>query len=374
MSCVSTTATYLRTIHENKIPNVFLALPFMLGVLLAYRKLFRPTDKNNLGMFTGATTGFLSGFLSSIVNHESAVPTEIPHIGNVERFLYSLEVLHIPVIVGSLVYSLCLVIEKFPAVNSLFLAAATATCVAMTATVGVTMMDGEESSRSTLAYASIFAFSLVESFLLILLPVIRPSQRLWVWTSCALLLSLLWQGGFFDTLVWDLAFPRFPIPGFLSGLIVIFMLDLVTMRSDLIYRGPRANSDGPLSDSEELTRDPMEVLLNAFTWHVITFVVQRLSLAVILLGNVPRNEQTGSDVWLCCLLMICFLALITPSYKAAASTKVNIILAGMVFYTTVSVTSGILTNGYFIDTMFGLTILYAVQHHQSMSPHGVLYC
>ena len=106
------------------------------------------------------------------------LPTEVAHLGNVEKFVYSLEVLHIPVLVGSLVYTLCLVIERFPVVNSLFLAAATATCVAMTVTVGVTMFDGDETSRSYLAYAYMFLLSLVESFLLILIPVIRPNNTM----------------------------------------------------------------------------------------------------------------------------------------------------------------------------------------------------
>ncbi|ELU15298.1 hypothetical protein CAPTEDRAFT_221571 [Capitella teleta] len=353
LACLATSVTFLRISNEVHIPLVFMALPGMLFVLLAYRILFKQTDKSNLGMFTGASTGFICGFLSSIINHDNEIPTGDHRASHLVKLLYSMEVLHIPVLIGSLVYTLCLVMERFPLINSLFLAIATSTCVAMTATVGTVIYDGEETARTTLSYANIFVITLVESFLIILLPVIRQSQRPWVWATTAFLPCLIWQGNFFDCLVWDASAPRFPLPGCLTGLIISAHADLLTLKS---------------KHQKYTHEDPMENLLNGFTWHVVTFVVQRLSLAVILLGNsAPSAVEAGNDVWLCCLMMIAFLALVAPGNRIQPSTKVVIVLAGLVFYLSVTITNEILTNGYFIDSALGLTILYAVQHHHSVN-------
>ena len=122
LSSVATFATFMRIIEERGLSKIFLLLPLLLFGYFVVRKVstFRQ-DTFTMAMLCGAATGINCGFLSSIVTD---LPQKQNYISNPiqkdisdtsvyvvrSMVLRHFELLHIPVVIGSLFYTCCIVL------------------------------------------------------------------------------------------------------------------------------------------------------------------------------------------------------------------------------------------------------------------------
>ena len=350
LCCVATYATFYRELHDQKLSSVFFLLsPIPLVLLVLNRVPQLRHEVALLSTVTGLATGVVGGFLSETVGRPGDTPAhDTPSVYS--DVIFHLELLHIPVLAGSVTYTYCLFFMSLPTpvrFRMLLLVSFSATVVI---TVGVTIMSGDmwvvTSHKSLL-------FIFVNLYLLAVCPVTTRPQRAWLLCIAGGWWWLHWQNGYFDYLAWDVSRPRFAVPAFMTGTIIIFLVQ--PPRPD---RRQRALCDG----SEELRQD---VMLNGVVCFSVAYIVERFSMTVI---KAKQAKQTGdaysvptSDVWISNAFMIAFLAVISPNLKATLTVKVGIILWGAFVYAAICLVCRCLFNAIFVDCILGLTIIFVIE-------------
>ena len=370
MCSMATTATFVRVASEHGLPPVFLNLPMLLLLLVILEKsgVF-PMDDMTLSMLKGATTGVISGFLSSIVTNSFKYSHEEKKVSLKMRLLNNFELLHIPVVIGTLFFSFCVTFERLPPSHRVKVSAMTGICGAIMLTVFLNFLDGDaygQNTRSLYDYGKIFLFAYIVIFFMSLTQIAQTSQKPWLVCVIVIFLVLNWQFRHFDDLVWDWAIPKMPVPGFLIGIIVLNLQDLTSGHLAL----PSNKPDVEENDQKTPRFSNEEILWNAYVWHTVTFIVERISLAVISLRQHKKSNIPPNDSIMCCIFLLGFLLIISPlkdgSLRVEGSVlqKTIMVMLGLALYVSVGLTGGLLNNGYFIDTIFGLTILYITQKHK----------
>ncbi len=355
--CVATLATFKRVVDEQNIPRVFLCLPSLLLLLFILQKFTQlRDDPATLGMVTGALIGVLTGFLSAM---ERLVQADVPgslDIGVGPDPIYNLELLHIPVVLGAVMYSFTLSYERMPSGHRLRLAGVIGLVGAVLVTTGLTVLEGDISSTATMT--KLFPFAFLAWFLVGLLPSAPDSHQAWIVCTVIWLIQLMWQSRFFDALVWDWQRCKFPIPGFLTGMIVVFFGDVITCRASAKhFSQPRRT---------QMTRDPMEPITNCFLWHAITFVVQRISLYIIESKKVagPFTPKYPFEAAVTCVITLALLYVTSVNLRGTTLSKVMIGSLGLLVYVFSSLNHLALPNGMFLDIVLGILCVYTVQTSQ----------
>ena len=352
LSCIATLATFVRVLQEEALSSVFLALPFLLMLACGARWLTTiREDPSTISTINGAVTGIITGFLCSIVSRDGEYVTRDPIYieSSLMVALRHLELLHIPVAIGSVAYSFCLVFERIPSWRKVYMTTMMAMCVAVLVTVGSDMFGSMETNTD---YMKIFLFVFINFFLLGLLPVAQLYQQPWILCMTCMLLNVYWQAGHFDCLVWDYRMPRFPVPGCVTGLVLVFLI------FSPVNSGSRTKAD----DHNEDKRDDLDWLLNTTLWHIITYVIERLSLTFILWKSTSPDATAftmTTEAPLSCILIVAYLGLVSPHFPASPLMKVTITALGVMFYISCTITNQTLLNGYFLDTTWGLAMFYA---------------
>lgn len=358
--CLATTATFLRVLHQHQLPLVFLVLPCLLFVILMIDRCIPFHDRYIISIFTGATTGFISGFISNVVVNlsDDAVYSFLQH--RYVMLFCMLEFLHLPVVGGVVTYSFCLVFSRPPPLNIVILSFAVATCGMVIFNVASMMLfEPEKTDEIGIGKtASVLVFLLI--FFMALLPVVRSNKRAWIICASGFAASIYWQAGFFDTVQWNWETSSFPIPGFLTGLVTLFMLDVADLREAEDKPRPRRANEHEnyeVESQSEMTRTSSDGnnIVTALTWHSFSYVVERTSLTYIMQSRGHKGQ--GSDTWLSCFAMLGVLAVLTSERQFSLTVRLIILLLGLILYVSVTVTSGHLSNGYFLDDVFGLAFL-----------------
>lgn len=358
--CMATTATFLRVLHQHQLPLVFLILPCLLFVILMIDRCLPFHDRYIISIFTGATTGFISGFISNVVVNlsDDAVYSFLQH-----RYVIlfcMLEFLHLPVVFGVVTYSFCLVFSRPPPLNIVILSFAVATCGMVIFNV-TSMMLFEPDKTDEIGIgkaASLLVFLVI--FFMALLPVVRSNKRAWIICACGFAANIYWQTGFFDTVQWNWEASSFPVPGFLTGLVTLFMLDVADLREaedkPRMRRAIEYENDDVESELMRTSSDGNNVV-TALTWHSFSYVVERTSLTFIMQSRGHKGQSLDSDTWISCLAMLGVLAILTSERQFSLTIRLIILMLGLILYVSVTVTSGHLSNGYFLDDVFGLAFL-----------------
>jgi len=368
LSGVATTATFIRISEQHHLPPIFLALPSLLFLLTAIGRCLQLNDTNITAIVIGSTTGAIAGFLSSVVTNDeiSVVSSQPPTRSETVTFICTLEFLHIPVVVGTVMFSFCLLFTRLPPLTLVIIAAAIAACG--TVMLGIVlllitdpMIGGFSGSQefSIVSHSAILLEAFLGIFILALMPALRSNKRAWLICIACLTVSSHWQSSFLDSVQWHWEKSYFPIPGSLFAIIVLFMVEIVEMSetADLTVR----RSLGRPTFTED-----SNTVFTAIMWHIGAYVIERTSLTIILdsrrRSSKHGHRPQGSDAWLSCLGMLGLLGLLSPSASRHFSLldRVISISLGLVLYVCMTATSDALANGYFLDDVLGLAVLVTI--------------
>jgi len=369
LSGVATTATFIRISEQHRLPPIFLALPSLLFLLTAIGRCLQVHDTNVTAIVIGATTGAVAGFLSSVVtNDQISVNSPVSLVrGDTVMFICTLEFLHIPVVLGTVMFSFCLLFTRLPPPTLVIVAAATAACGTVILGTGLLLINdpmvGSFSGGqdfSIVSHSAVLVETFLGIFILALMPALRSNKRAWLICTACFTVSGHWQWGFLDSLQWDWQKSYFPIPGSLFAIVVLFMTEVVQMSetADLTLRRSHARLGFLAEESSPV--------FTAIIWHVGAYVVERTSLTIILdsrhRSSKYGHHPVGSDAWLCCLGMLGLLGILSPSATRHFSllSRVIIICLGLVLYVCMTAMSDALANGYFLDDVLGLTVLVTI--------------
>ena len=314
-------------------------------------------DLHTVAMLTGAATGVVSGFLSGIVR-ENTVQHKFD-VKNDEHatvhLLYHVEFLHLPVICGGLLYSYCLVFDKLPSVRAAKQALFTGFVGGMMWTAGFVILMGNSSAYDLLR---IFLFTFMMTFLFVYMTVIRAHQKPWLLSVIIFVVCLYWESGYFDSLIWDFPSSRFPIPGCMTGMIIVFVVRVhIVLDNKTRFALPIFDSkDHEVHEPDVM--DISEVHFNLLLWQGITFITEQVSLALIQMTK-PRlagdyRDQPG--IVFSCLTMSAFIGVMSSSFRLPLLNKVCIVIALLVLYVVLTLSAMVLHNGYFLEIVLGYTI------------------
>lgn len=342
LSCVATSATVFRVINEQRLSVWFLLLP---GLLVATVALRRTLHADSVDLLTGLSTGSMSAFLAESVGgnlaaHGGGRGAMLALIGQVE-------LLHIPVIAGSLVLAYCLVFDRWPShVRSAFLL-----LVVLSATLAVTIgfMILDETSDLRKSWR-IFSFVFVTMYLCVSLATVQATHRPWMLCLLSLWLNIYWQSGFFDYWLWDWYRGRFPICGFLVALIFVFFIE---------------RTDVPL-DSKHHHRSSGH-FSNSVTWFAIAYVFERVTLTMLKTRH-PFGVRHMTDVWPCCILMLAYTMIVSTEMTVTVCNKVALTLSCLLLYMIFSLPTEGFCNAFFVDIVLALTSLFATEAAWTTEP------
>lgn len=369
LSGIATTATFVRISEQYHLPPIFLALPSLLFLLTAIGRCLQLHDTNVTAIVIGATTGAIAGFLSSVITNSdlSAVTSQSPTRSETVTFICTLEFLHIPVVVGTVMFSFCLLFTKLPPLTLIVIAAAIAACGTVLLSIIILlindpMIGGFSGSQefSVLGHSALLLETFLGVFILALMPALRSNKRAWLICIACFTVSGHWQWSFLDSVQWDWEKSYFPIPGSLFAIVVLFMVEVIEMSetADLTLRRSRVRQESSADDSNPV--------FTAIMWHIGAYVVERTSLMIILDSRRRSSKHghysQGSDAWLSCLGMLGLLGLLSPSASRHFSLldRAIIVCLGLTLYVCMTATSDALANGYFLDDVLGLTVLVSI--------------
>jgi hypothetical protein len=368
--CVASLGTFKRVVDEQDIPQMFVCIPTLLVLLFAIQKFTHlKDDPTTLGMVSGALIGVITGFLSGI---EKLVQLDTPDDFSLtpekSPLVYNLEILHIPVVFGSVMYSFCLVFDRLPKGNRLKWASMVGLCGAVVVTmVRSVLTTPQRYVTNGINQFVFFAVIMLSFFLIGLLPGAQPGQKAWIICIIVWMLQLMWQMTFFDNLLWNWQEMQFPIPGCLTGIIILFFGDvLVSARTPTALK-----MYDPGKEYKSLGREPLEPVLNAFLWHSVTFIVQKMSLYLIQQKNKsgPFVPVYTFEATITCLLSLFFLYIVSAHLKASPLMRVFIVILTLIYYVVQGLGNLGLPNGLFLDILLGLTIVYTIQIHHIEQVH-----
>lgn len=335
LSCVATSATVFRIIHEQRLSVWFLLLPGLLVATLALR---RSLHADTIDLLIGLSTGAMSAFLAEAVGGTLTANSGVR--GSMTAVISQAELLHIPVIGGSLVLAYCLVFDRWPShVKSTFLLLVVLSA-SLAVTIGFMILDETSDMRRSW---HIFSFVFVTMYVCVSLATVQLTHRPWMVCLLSLWLDIYWQSGFFDYWCWDWHRGRFPVCGFLVALIFVFFIE---------------RTDVPLDSKHH--RRCRGHFANTVTWFAIAYVIERVTLTLLKTRH-PFGVRVSTDVWPCCVLMLAYLMVVSAETTVTVANKVSLTLSCLLLYLTVSLPTEGFCNGFFLDTILALTMLFATE-------------
>ena len=335
---------------------IFLVVPSLLPAVYFIRHHSDVRhDLHTVAMLTGAGTGVVSGFLSGIVRESTFDHNTVnPHTDHTTvHLLYHFEFLHLPVVCGSLLYSYCLVFDKLPSIRATKQAIFSGFVGGMLWTAAYVIAMGQSSAYHLLR---IFLFTFMMTFLSVYMTVIRQHQKPWLVSIVAFVIVLYWESGYFDSLIWNFPTSRFPIPGSITALIIVFVVRVhIVLDSKGNTLLPKTYDE---KEHEHEVVDMSEVHLNLLIWQGITYITEQLSLTII---QVTRPSSKGDfrdqgGVVFPCLTMSVYIAIMSSSFRIPLLHKVLIVVSLILLFIVLTLTSQVLHNGYFLEIILGFTI------------------
>ena len=346
LSCVATSSTVFRVIHDQRLSAWFLVLP---GLLVATLVMKRSLNADSVDLLTGLSTGATSAFLAESVGANLPVGNAVLSDGIVVVLVSQVELMHIPVIAGSLVLAYCVVFERWPSyINSIFLLLVVLSAT-LAVTIGLMILDETADLRKIW---QIFSFVFVTTYLCVLLATVQLVYRPAVLCLLSLWFNTYWQWGFFDYWHWDWYRGRFPVCGFLTALIFVFFIE---------------RTDVPL-DTKRHHRHAGH-FSNSVTWFAVAYVAQRVSLTLLKTRH-PFGVRHMTDVWPCCVLMLAYTTVVSPETAITVCSKVTFTLSCLLLYMTISLPTEGFCNAFFVDAVLGLTSLFAMEACRSRQYAG----
>ena len=364
LACVGTLGTFSRVLHENSLSPVFLSLPGLVMLSLVAR-IFPDIrqDVSTMSTINGAVTGIVAGFLSSVSWPDGAHLTkDLPQQTASLHALRYLELLYIPVVMGTLLYSFCLAFERLPSWRKVFLTSMMSLCASVMVTLLTEMLSDLPSGDSQV---KVFLFTFVNFFLLGMLSVTQTHQRPYVLLLVCLLITLNWQMGYFNAAVWDWSTLRFPVPGSLTALLFVFLVSCQDSRGENLAISYKRR---PVRASD---KDEVDWMLNTVVWHVITYVIERISLTFLIWqshASVPATN-VQPDAHVACILLVGYLGLVSPHFPVSPLTKLAIIILSLMSYIIYAAVNDMLENAFFLETIFGLSLFYVTNVAQAADNH-----
>ena len=335
LSCVATSATVFRVIHEQRLSAWFLLLPTLLVATLALR---RSLHADTTDLLTGLSTGAMSAFFAEAVGGRS--PADGGARGALTAVVSQAELLHIPVIGGSLVLAYCLVFDRWPShVRSTFLLLVVLSA-SLAVTIGFMILDETADLRTSWR---IFSFVFVTVYICVSMATVQLIHRPWMVCLLSLWLNTYWQSGFFDYWSWDWGRGRFPICGFLVALIFVFFIERTDVPLDARHRGRRRGH-----------------FANAVTWFAIAYVVERVTLTLLKTRH-AFGVRVLTDVWPCSVLMLAYMMVVSAETTVTVADRVSLTLSCLLLYLTLSLPTEGFCNGFFLDIVLALTVLFATE-------------
>ena len=347
LSCVATSSTVFRVIHDQRLSAWFLLLPGLLVATLAMR---RSLNADSVDLLTGLSTGATSAFLAESVGANLVVDSAVRSDGFAVALISQVELMHIPVIAGSLVLAYCVVFERWPSyINSVFLLLVVLSAT-LAVTIGVMILD-ETADLGKIW--QIFSFVFVTTYLCVLLATVQLVYRPAALCLLSVWFNIYWQWGFFDYWHWDWYRGRFPVCGFLTALIFVFFIE---------------RTDVPLDTTKRHQRH-MGHFSNSVTWFAVAYCAQRVSLTLLKTRH-PFGVRHMTDVWPCCVLMLAYTTVVSPETTVTVCNKVTFTLSCLLLYMTISLPTEGFCNAFFVDAVLGLTSLFAMEASRSRQDAG----
>ena len=365
LCCVATFSSFSRLLDQYKLPKFFILVPGLLVFLAGLERCYLLSDSNLNSIIRGSVTGFLSGFYATVVNDNFTHSFHTMH----NKFLISLgqyELLNIPVICGAIMCIVFITFINLPPLRIVILSFALAICSMALFSVGTILFSSKpetaliNQTQVFLVFISVFMFGLF--------PFISFKQRLCLFSTLIFFFSVLWQFYQLDSAQWEWRLNRFPVPGSCTAIIFLFLFDIVqfhTSKDNEIKisnkkRKRQSNVDNDddkyaLYYEETDENDSEDLLSNALTWHCVCYVLERTTLTLIMEKQHKRKFLT--DTWLCSLCIL-YVYLIYVNYKQlSVLSKMLLTYLGLAVYFCIGITNGLISNGYFIDSVFGILFL-----------------
>ncbi|ESO09497.1 hypothetical protein HELRODRAFT_168490 [Helobdella robusta] len=375
LCCLATIATFARLLDEFKLPMVFTITPVLLILLISLEKCLIINDRKTNCMIRGIITGFLAGFFGNVVNDEFIIQTHTSKNSFV-LWLANFEFLHIPVIAGTVMCMFCIIFRKFPPRSVLVVAFAFAVCcMSITSLLYIFYSINPDRAKINKQWAMVV---FIVAFLFGLMPTMTQAKQAWLLCLCGFVVSVNWQFVHLETQQWDWSLNRYPIPGFLTVYVVLFLYEAIDVGDSNIYlyknrKKKKFDLETRMSDNEDdddknndCERSDRNILPNeengwssfflTMTCHCLSYLAERTVMTLVKEVQ-QKNRAFKTDTWLCCLCMLCFYYLLASKNNISILEKVSLTILGLLLYFCVGVTSGILSNGYFIDNVVGILFL-----------------
>ena len=356
LAVISTFSTFARLLDQYRLPKVFLMLPGLLIFLLSIDRCLMLNDKNFNCILRGATTGFLSGFFGNIVNDDFS--DKLTTKSGLVQALCNLEFLHIPVAAGTLMCMFCFLFRRFPPLTIVILSLALGVCCSAIFSLGLVFFSAAPEVAIINKTQSFLVFVIV--FLLGIIPSVNNIKQAWLLCMIGFTMSIIWQSKHLETMQWNWQLVRFPIPGFLTAILVLFFLDLIDFHEcdnqKLRRRRKARKYDTNIPDTLYYDDEGSNTLATTLTWHCASYIIERTVLTLIS-ERQHKNRPYKTDTWFCCLIMLFIYLLYVNHKKISCMEKIVLTLLAISCYLCVGVTNGILSNGYFIDNIFAIMFI-----------------
>lgn len=360
LAVISTFSTFARLLDQYRLPKVFLMLPGLLIFLLSIDRCLMLNDKNFNCILRGATTGFLSGFFGNIVSDD--FNNKHTTKSGLVQAVCNLEFLHIPVVAGTLMCMFCFLFRRFPPLTIVILSMALGVCCSAIFSLGSIFFSATPEVATINKTHSFLVFVIV--FLLGIIPSVNIIKQSWLLCLIGFIMSIVWQSKHLETMQWNWQLVRFPIPGFLTAVLVLFFLDLIDFHecdiNKLWRRRKPRKYDANIPDASCYDNEENNTLATTLTWHCACYIVERTVLTLIS-ERQHKNRPYKTDTWFCCLIMLFVYLLHANHKKISCIEKIVLSLLALSCYLCVGVTNGILSNGYFIDNLFAIMFLSLFQ-------------
>jgi len=99
---------------------------------------------------------------------------------------------------------------------------------------------------------------------------------------------------------------------------------------------------------------------NTVTWFAIAYVIERVTLTLLKTRH-PFGVRVLTDVWPCSVLMLAYMMVVSAETTVTVANKVSLILSCLLLYLTFSLPTEGFCNGFFLDIVLALTVLFATE-------------
>ena len=293
-------------------------------------------------------------------------PWEERYVPPGAALLRSCELLFVPLLLATILFSFAKSIERFPSSIGLATAAATAFSADFSIMTCYVMLRAEDTRGSDVI--STLLLLLVPFFLFCLMPLFRDKQRAWILTLILLIALVFWEVIFVGSTlcIWSISRKTFPVPACLVG--VIFAFHSAYLDWDRLKAlGRRSHSKlSPVKGSHEEKYHSLDIypldtpwhglLSTGMLWHCLAYCIEKLALAKTFRSQSSQVSWFGIN--LTDLLTLALFGLTMTSYITGSRTqRVMIVGLLMLTETTVVMTYHSFLNTHFSEMLLGLGLV-----------------